>query len=65
MLEPLDRRDRLDALGQRLEPIDALLQAREVGVRAVDTGDWREPDGSDQRSSARRTFDVDMSGLRS
>ena len=34
MLEALDRRDGFDALRQRLEPIDALLQRGQVGIGA-------------------------------
>jgi hypothetical protein len=31
VLQPLDRREGLDALRERLEPIDALLQESQVG----------------------------------
>ena len=34
VLQALDRRDGFDALRQRLEPIDALLQRGQVGVGA-------------------------------
>jgi hypothetical protein len=49
VLQALDRRDRFDALRERLEPLDALLQRGEVGVGAPNDGAGGAPDDDGQR----------------
>ena len=48
VLQPLDRRDRFHALRQRLEPVHALLQRRQVGIGTADDRPCGAPDDDGQ-----------------
>src|SRR5262245_24525413 len=58
VLQSLDRGDRLDTLRERLEPIDALLETGEIGVRSLKAGletrlyDQRERDDQCRKRAA-------------